>query len=151
MRDHGQAEYHGFLDQPLHLDGSRRDHEILAVAFLLEGRKLFLRVDQHQPVFDGDLVPESLEGPLAREKNEALDYTRHYAPSRSIQGGVDTVMQLAVGARELVGEVFQLPGTKDALEHGTLRGQSVGVDQLRSGHGAHIIESALITISRILF
>jgi len=53
-------------------------------------------------------MPEGLEARLAREKNEALDYTRDYAPALRVQGSGYAVVELAFGAGEILFEPLQV-------------------------------------------
>src|SRR6266851_1029075 len=72
---HGKGEQDGVLDEAKDVQGTIRDQVIFRVAFLFDGRKLRLAIDENQPVVDGNAVPEVFEAGLAREKNEALNCT----------------------------------------------------------------------------
>src|SRR5256885_9325053 len=72
---HGKGEQDGVLDEIQDVERTVRDHVIFRVAFLFDGRKLRLAADEHQPIVDGNAVPELFEAGLAREKNEAFNYT----------------------------------------------------------------------------
>src|SRR5205814_1114490 len=83
---------------------------------------------QHAAFVDGNAVPEVLETALAREKNEALNYTRHHLPTLPIQTRRDLVMQLAFVARGGLGKPRQIGDRDASFEHLRLLADALGVN-----------------------
>ena len=62
-------------------------------------------------------MPEVLEACLAREKNEAFDYTRHHFPTLSVQAGRHLVMDLHAVVHDRLLEAREIVQIGCTLEH----------------------------------
>jgi hypothetical protein len=80
-------------------------------------------------------MPENLQRGLAREKSEAFDYTRHYAPLSRIHSRVKTVFEFAVAVGEEIGQPRQAGRNDHSRKDRTFARQLPGNDDGLFGHG----------------
>jgi hypothetical protein len=80
-------------------------------------------------------VPENFQRGLARQKSEALDYTRHYAPLSRIHSRVEAVFEFAIAIGEEIGQARQAGRNDLSREDRTFARQLPGNDDGLFGHG----------------